>query len=64
MSAEQAGKNLDALRAQQDAWRNRVHENNMQKSPWIRETVNAWRSLTPEQQAELLEKAGNKRWSR
>jgi hypothetical protein len=64
MSAEQAGKNLDALRAQQDAWRKRKHEQDMEKSPWIRETVNAWRNLTPEQQAELMEKAGNRLWSR
>ena len=64
MSAEQAGKNLDALRAQQDEWRKRKHEQDMEKSPWIRETVNAWRALTPEQQAELMEKAGNRLWSR
>jgi hypothetical protein len=55
---------LEDTRAIQDEWRKRKHEQDMEKSPWIRETINAWRNLTPEQQAELMEKAGNRLWSR
>lgn len=54
---------LEILEAQ-TAWRERKHQEALERSPWIRETTDAWRNLTPEQQAELMEKAGNRLWSR
>jgi len=54
----------EEILAIQKEWRKRKHEQDMEKSPWIRETVDAWRALTPEQQAELSEKAANRLWSR
>jgi hypothetical protein len=59
-----ADKRYAEILQAQNAWRERKHKEALEKSPWIRETTDAWRDLTPEQQAELMEKAGNRLWSR
>ena len=40
---------LETLRAEQQARYAIEHEKAMEKSPWIRESVNAYRNATPEQ---------------
>lgn len=40
---------LDRLYAEQTVARNAAHEQAIAKSPWIRESVNAYRNATPEQ---------------
>ena len=52
---------VEALRVAQQERYAKEHEANMAKSPWIRETINAYRNATPEQIAkvqELLKKRG------
>ena len=44
---------LDTLRAEQQARYAIEHEKTMAKSPWIRESVQAYRNATPEQIAEV-----------
>jgi hypothetical protein len=44
---------LDTLRAEQQARYAIEHEKAMSKSPWIRESVQAYRNATPEQIAEV-----------
>jgi hypothetical protein len=44
---------LDRIRAEQQARYAIEHEKAMAKSPWIRESVNAYRNATPEQIAEV-----------
>ncbi len=46
------------IKAEQDLARHEAHEKAMLKSPWIRESVQAYRNATPEQlaQAEALRK--------
>jgi hypothetical protein len=40
---------LNRIKAEQDLARSIAHEKAMSKSPWIRESVNAYRNATPEQ---------------
>lgn len=40
---------LETLRAEQQARYAIEHEKAMERSPWIRESVNAYRNATPEQ---------------
>ena len=49
---------LNRIKAEQDLARHQAHEKAMLKSPWIRESVQAYRNATPEQlaQAEALRK--------
>jgi hypothetical protein len=49
---------LNRLRAEQQARYAIEHEKAMERSPWIRESVQAYRNATPEQlaQAEALRK--------
>lgn len=49
---------LNRIKAEQDLARHIAHEKAMAKSPWIRESVQAYRNATPEQlaQAEALRK--------
>jgi hypothetical protein len=49
---------LNRIKAEQDLARHQAHEKAMLKSPWIRESVEAYRNATPEQlaQAEALRK--------
>jgi len=49
---------LNRIKAEQDLARHQSHEKAMLKSPWIRESVEAYRNATPEQlaQAEALRK--------
>ena len=52
---------LNRIKAEQDLARSIAHEKAMAKSPWIRETIQAYRNATPEQIAmaqELLKKRG------
>ena len=52
---------LKRIQAEQTIARKIAHEKAMAKSPWIRETVQAYRNATPEQIAmvqELLKKRG------
>ena len=54
---------LERIRAEQAVARKIAHEKAMAKSPWIRESVNAYRNATPEQIAEveaLIAKRGGK----
>ena len=54
---------LNRIKAEQDLARHEAHEKAMAKSPWIRESVNAYRNATPEQIAEveaLIAKRGGK----
>jgi hypothetical protein len=44
---------LETLRAEQQARYAVEHEKAMAKSPWIRESVQAFRNATPEQIAEV-----------
>jgi hypothetical protein len=44
---------LETLRAEQQARYAIEHEKAMERSPWIRESVNAYRNATPEQIAEV-----------
>ena len=44
---------LDTLRAEQQARYAVQHEQAMAKSPWIRESVQAYRTATPEQLAQV-----------
>ena len=37
------------IKSEQDLARSIAHEKAMEKSPWIRESVNAYRNATPEQ---------------
>ncbi len=41
------------IKAEQDLSRSVAHEKAMEKSPWIRESVQAFRNATPEQLAEV-----------
>jgi hypothetical protein len=49
---------LNRIQAEQALARHEAHEKAMLKSPWIRESVQAYRNATPEQlaQAEALRK--------
>jgi hypothetical protein len=49
---------LNRIQAEQAIARHEAHEKAMLKSPWIRESVQAYRNATPEQlaQAEALRK--------
>ena len=52
---------LNRIQAEQAIARKVAHEKAMAKSPWIRETIQAYRNATPEQIAkaqELLKKRG------
>ena len=52
---------LNRIQAEQSVARTIQHEADMAKSPWIRESVQAYRNATPEQIAmaqELLKKRG------
>ena len=52
---------LNRIQAEQAVARTIQHEADMAKSPWIRETIQAYRNATPEQIAmvqELLKKRG------
>ena len=52
---------LNRIQAEQEIARKVAHEKAMAKSPWIRETIQAYRNATPEQIAmaqELLKKRG------
>jgi hypothetical protein len=52
---------LNRILAEQTVARHEAHEKAMAKSPWIRETIQAYRNATPEQIAmaqELLKKRG------
>ena len=40
---------LDRIRLEQQERNTIAHEKAMEKSPWIRESVNAYRNATPEQ---------------
>ena len=54
---------LNRIQAEQAIARKIAHEKAMAKSPWIRESVNAYRNATPEQIAEveaLIAKRGGK----
>ena len=54
---------LNRIQAEQAVARHEAHEKAMAKSPWIRESVNAYRNATPEQIAEveaLIAKRGGK----
>ena len=54
---------LNRIQAEQEIARKIAHEKAMAKSPWIRESVNAYRNATPEQIAEveaLIAKRGGK----
>ena len=42
---------LNRILAEQTVARHEAHEKAMAKSPWIRESVNAYRNATPEQLA-------------
>ena len=44
---------LDRIRAEQQARYAIEHEKAMEKSSWIRESVNAYRNATPEQIAQI-----------
>ena len=44
---------LNRIKAEQDLARSIAHEKAMAKSPWIRESVNAYRNATPEQLAQV-----------
>ena len=44
---------LDTLRAEQQARYAIEHEKAMERSPWIRESVQAFRNATPEQLAQI-----------
>jgi hypothetical protein len=44
---------LNRIKAEQDLARSIAHEKAMVKSPWIRESVNAYRNATPEQLAQI-----------
>jgi len=44
---------LNRIQAEQTVARNIAHEKAMAKSPWIRESVQAYRNATPEQIAEV-----------
>ena len=52
---------LNRIQAEQTIARHEAHEKAMTQSPWIRESVQAYRNATPEQIAmaqELLKKRG------
>ena len=52
---------LNRIQAEQAVARKIAHEKAMSKSPWIRETIQAYRNATPEQIAmaqELIKKRG------
>ena len=52
---------LNRIQAEQAIARHEAHEKAMLKSPWIRESVNAYRNATPEQLAQaeaILRKRG------
>jgi len=54
---------LNRIQAEQEIARKIAHEKAIAKSPWIRESVNAYRNATPEQIAEveaLIAKRGGK----
>ena len=54
---------LNRIQAEQAVARHEAHEKAIAKSPWIRESVNAYRNATPEQIAEveaLIAKRGGK----
>ena len=54
---------LNRIQAEQAIARHEAHEKAMAKSPWIRESVNAYRNATPEQIAKveaLIAKRGGK----
>jgi hypothetical protein len=44
---------LNRILAEQTIARHEAHEKAMVKSPWIRESVNAYRNATPEQIAQV-----------
>jgi hypothetical protein len=44
---------LNRIRAEQQARYAIEHEKAMERSPWIRESVNAYRNATPEQIAQI-----------
>ena len=44
---------LNRIKAEQDLARHEAHEKAMERSPWIRESVNAYRNATPEQIAQI-----------
>jgi hypothetical protein len=44
---------LNRIKAEQDLARHIAHEKAMAKSPWIRESVQAFRNATPEQLAQV-----------
>ena len=44
---------LNRIQAEQAIARKRAHEKAMAKSPWIRESVQAYRTSTPEQLAKV-----------
>jgi hypothetical protein len=44
---------LNRILAEQTIARHEAHEKAMAKSPWIRESVNAYRNATPEQIAQV-----------
>ena len=44
---------LNRIQAEQALARHEAHEKAMAKSPWIRESVNAYRNATPKQIAEV-----------
>ena len=54
---------LNRIQAEQEIARKIAHEKAIAKSPWIRESVQAYRNATPEQIAEveaLIAKRGGK----
>ena len=56
---------LNRIQAEQAIARHEAHEKAMAKSPWIRESVQAYRSSTPEQLAQveaILRKRGQIKW--
>jgi hypothetical protein len=44
---------LNRIQAEQAIARHEAHEKAIAKSPWIRESVNAYRNATPEQIAQV-----------
>jgi hypothetical protein len=44
---------LNRIQAEQEIARHEAHEKAIAKSPWIRESVNAYRNATPEQLAQV-----------
>jgi hypothetical protein len=56
---------LNRILAEQTVARHEAHEKAMAKSPWIRESVQAYRTSTPEQLAQveaILRKRGQIKW--